>query len=209
MDDKTKASQEATQGPAKKLGLSKLVYGLGMSARDALVAFVVSTAALTPIMRYGRDKSKIIDTISKVPEKLHSMWTEKAGKNAGKWGTALVAAAGLGTLISYVAHIPGLVRGPQRIREAQDQYNTEVQANIELAKENAALTERLKHQAIELETGEKSGSFVERLAPVSAPAPAAAIQAAEDPAKPAAKAQGPFTAKLQNAPAEGNLQARA
>ena len=158
------------KGAAKQLGLSKVVYGLGMSARDALVAFVAGTIALTPVIVWRHDKGGVIDKLTKMPDKVHSWWKEKLGDKAGPWGKALVVAASIATIISWVAHLPGLVRGPLKVKEAEETFNNEVAANGALYKENRQLTESLKHKDLQLaELQKKRGSFVERTSAPDAP----------------------------------------
>lgn len=146
-DDNT---TEPASGPAKKLGLSKVVYGLGMSARDALAAFAVTTAALFPFMYAGQGKGGTIDKIAKVPDSIHSKWKEMFGEHAGKAGKALAVSAGLATAVSYVAHIPGLIKGPKKVRDAEATFNAEVEENNKQANEIKALTNTVKRQGMEL-----------------------------------------------------------
>jgi hypothetical protein len=151
-------------GPARKLGLSKIVYGLGMSARDALVTFVVATIAIAPFIYKGQGKGGFIDKVALWPDKIHSKWKEVLGDRAGKAGKALVISASIATIISWVAHLPGLFRGPQKIEEARNTFNDEVEANHQLGKENAVLTEELKRKTLALAAAEKkSSSFTQRL----------------------------------------------
>ena len=154
------------KGAAKKLGLSKIVYGLGMSARDALVTFVASTAVAFAFIYKGQDKGGMIEKMAHLPDRLHTKIKEKLGVDrAGKAGKALLLAAGVGTVVSWVAHLPGLVRGPQKVAEAEEVFNNEVSANVELSKENSKLTEALKRKDLQIADLEKrKGSFVERVA---------------------------------------------
>lgn len=166
-DNKDKEAED--KGPAKKLGLSKIVYGLGMSARDALVTFVASTAVAFAFIYKGQKEGTeegFINKFAQLPDKLHKYVVDKmGGQRAGKAGKALLLAAGVGTVVSWVAHLPGLVRGPQKVAEAEEVFNNEVAANMELSKENAKLTETLKRKDLQLADLEsRKGSFVERVA---------------------------------------------
>lgn len=149
--DKDNSPDDApARGEAKKLGLSKIIYGLGMSARDAFVAFAVTTVALFPIIYNFQGKSKAVDTIAKAPEKIHSAWKGIFKDKAGKAGVALGASFGIGSLVGYIAHLPGLIRGPRKVREAEERFNDEVEDNQRMAKEIKSLTETVKRQGIDL-----------------------------------------------------------
>lgn len=145
-----------SEEPAKKLGLSKVVYGLGMSARDSLVTFVAATAAILPFMYYGQGRNKIIDKAAQIPEKIKHFSSEKlGGERAGKFGKALAVSAGLATLIGYVAHVPGLFRGPRKIKEAEDAYNAEVENSVRQGVEIKSLKETVARQGMELTTAKE------------------------------------------------------
>lgn len=165
--DKDKETSQ-DQGAAKKLGLSKVIYGLGMSARDALVTFVASTAVAFAFIYKGQKEGVeggFINKLAELPDRAHKYITQKfGGERTGKAGKALLVAAGVGTVISWIGHLPGLVNGPRKIKEAEATYNDEVEANIALHKENARLMETLKHKDLRLTDLEKQKStFVERL----------------------------------------------
>lgn len=151
--------------PEKKLGLSKLVYGLGLSARDALVSLVGATAVMTPIMYFGREKSSIIRAVADSPDKLHGWWKKLLGEEkSGKAGTALLAAAGVATLISWVAHIPGLFKGPKKVAEADALYKAEIDMNQKLMRANTLLAEDNERLTYALaDTEKKRRSFQERV----------------------------------------------
>lgn len=156
------------QGAAKKLGLSKVIYGLGMSARDALVTFVASTAVAFAFIYKGQKEGAqggIINKLAELPDKVHKWVSEKFGnERAGKAGKALLVAASVGTVVSWVAHLPGLVRGPLKVKEAEATFNEEVDANVALHRENTRLMETLKHKDLRITELEKQkGTFVERV----------------------------------------------
>lgn len=153
------------QDGEKKLGVSKLVYGLGMAARDSLVAFFVATAAFFVPFYYGQNKEgSTLDKIAKTPENIKKFFMGKNPEKTGRVGNALAVAAGLGTIVGYIAHLPGLIRGPRIVKEAEDKYHAEIKANKELSEENDALTLRLKQQAIELaQANEKLGPYTQKV----------------------------------------------
>ncbi len=159
------------QDAAKKLGLSKTIYGMGVAARDSLVTFLTATAALLPVMYFGQGKSRIIDWLADAPDKL-GIWAKKSvgPEKFGKIGKTIGLSAAAGFLISHVANLPGLVYGRKAVQKAEDTFNNEVDANVALHKENTKLTEALKHKELEL-AGLKSGNKASFVARVSAQEP--------------------------------------
>ena len=151
-----------SQPSEKKLGLSKVVYGLGTSARDGLITIVVGTAALFPVFYFGQDKFKTIEKMAKWPERVKATWHKSLGENASKTSSALAVSAGLAFLASHVTNLPGLVIGAKKVQDAENKFDDEVQSNAELAHENMALAGQLKHQAVALADAEKK---LEQFAP--------------------------------------------
>lgn len=143
-------TQPSRDDPAKKLGLSKVVYGLGMGERDALVASGISMAITFPIMLALQGKNAAVDAIAKVPVKLHEGWNKMFKGNSGKAGKALGASVGIATIVGYIAHAPGLIRGPKKIANVEDRFNAEVAENQRQAQEIQQLTDTVKRQGIEL-----------------------------------------------------------
>ncbi len=155
--------QEVESAVRPKLGISKLIYGLGMSARDALVTFTVTTAAVTAALFFGGKKLPLLEKVAKLPEWLGHQASGKLGPKSTDLKNAATVGLGVATVVSYVAHLPGLIRGPRRVAEAEHRFDNQVDLTEKLSKANTLLeedNERLKAALAEAQSG---GTMVSRL----------------------------------------------
>jgi len=125
--------------PVKGLGLSKVVYALGMAARDTAVWVGGMTLVLTPVIFFGGEKNiGVLKWLAELPETISKVAKSKMAENStwGKWGSAFIVAGTIASAVGYIAHIPGLLYGPRKIAKAEKIYRDQVNVNHILKEAN-------------------------------------------------------------------------
>ncbi len=130
-DDKAAKKPDRKSG----LGISKGVYALGNSLKDALIWGTALSVALIGVIAVGRDKSKAVRWMAEKIEKIHTgtkglgssfmgYLQEKTGMKINISGPEVAAALGVGWLFGHVVQGPSFVHGYKQAQGAEDKYNT-------------------------------------------------------------------------------------
>lgn len=169
MVEKTPAGQNPDSKSIKKaddksssLGISRGVYALGNSLKDALIWGTALSVALIGAIAIGRDKSKAIRWVATKIEAIHTgtkglsntlakLAEEKAGLKFNIKGPEVAAALGVGWLFGHVVQGPSFVQGFKKAQTAVDKYNDMADERTKLVDANAQLIDENQRYKTELE----------------------------------------------------------
>lgn len=166
-DGKTAKKSDGKNG----LGISRGVYALGNSLKDALIWGTALSVALIGVIAVGREKSTkiawVADKIGKIHEGSKGMTSrlfegleKKLGMKIKVTGPEVAAAFGIGWLFGHVVQIPSGVQGWNKAQKAIDAHDTLLEEKTRLVDANAELIEQNQRYRAALE--KPAATFAER-----------------------------------------------
>ncbi len=144
-----------------ELGISRAVYALGNSVKDALIWGTAATVATIAILSFGREKSPRIDKIATALETFGERNEERFQKIV-KWvndktkseikitGPTLAASAVVGWAVGHLVQLPGSIKGWKQAQKANDKYVAVATEKNRLLETNAHLVDENQHYKTEL-----------------------------------------------------------
>jgi hypothetical protein len=148
---------KTNQKDKNELGISRTIYALGNSLKDALIWGTAVTVALIGILHYGQ-KNKAISKVADQLQKGH-VWWEGYKKSKGMKGSIIAVPLAVGWLVGHVVQGFGAAKGWKQAQKAVDKYDNLVTERESLVTANAQLIE--ENQRYRAAVEKKPESFVE------------------------------------------------